>query len=151
VGAEYNELVFGINIKDQRQKIKNKNTMEVTGNGNSNRKTEFQGRTYRFALDVIQLIDSLPKERTAGAISDQLIRSATSIGANVVEAQASSSKKDYANFFGYALKSANETKFWLSLLRDAGKTSGEQVDPLIKEVSEVANVLGASLVTMRKK
>ncbi len=81
--------------------------MEVTGNGKSNRKNEFQDRTYRFALEVIHLIDRLPKDRTAGPIIDQLIRSATSIGANVVEAQASSSKKDYANFFTYALKSAN--------------------------------------------
>jgi len=76
-------------------------------------KEEFEGRVYRFALDIIGFIEQLPKGQVSNVISDQLLRSATSIGANVVEAQAAASRKDYTNFFAHALKSANETKFWL--------------------------------------
>ena len=71
-------------------------------------KDEFRQRVYRFALDIIRYVEQIPKEQTSRIISGQLLRSATSIGANVVEAQGAASKKDYTNFFTYALKSANE-------------------------------------------
>jgi four helix bundle protein len=76
-------------------------------------KDEFKRRVYRFALDIIEFVDRLPVEQTSRIIADQLVRSTTSIGANVIEAQAASSRKDYTNFFAHALKSANECKFWL--------------------------------------
>jgi four helix bundle protein len=85
-------------------------------------KEEFRQRVYKFALDIIEFIEQLPKEQTSRIIGDQLLRSATSVGANVAEAQGAVSKKDYTNFFAHALKSANETKFWLSLLQDSGKS-----------------------------
>ncbi|MDO9573449.1 MAG: four helix bundle protein [Candidatus Contubernalis sp.] len=69
-------------------------------------KEEFRARVYRFALDTIAFVERLPKGQAARIISEQLLRSATSIGANVVEAQGASTRKDYTNFFSYALKSA---------------------------------------------
>jgi four helix bundle protein len=114
-------------------------------------KEEFKGRVYRFALDVISFIERVPKGQTSRVIGDQLLRSATSIGANVIEAQGAASRRDYTNFFAYALKSANETKFWLSLLRDSGKAKGETTDQLIKEATEIANILGASILTLKGK
>ena len=84
-------------------------------------KDEFKSRTYRYALDVIKFADKLPVEQISRIITDQLVRSTTSIGANVVEAQAASSRRDYTNFFTYALKSANECQFWLGLLKDSGR------------------------------
>jgi len=92
-------------------------------------KSVFKDRVYRFALDVIGFVDGLPAEQISRIITDQLLRSTTSIGANVIEAQAASSRKDYTNFFTYALKSANECKFWLGLLRDSGR--GDKKRPLI--------------------
>ena len=77
------------------------------------------------------------------------MRSACSIGANIMEAKASSSKKDYMNYFSIALKSANETIFWLSLVRDSKKADGVEADRLVKEAKEIANILGASLLTMK--
>lgn len=71
--------------------------------------------------------------------------------ANVVEAVAASSRKDYIKFYFYALKSANESKYWLCLLKDSGKVSVETVDPLIKEADEISKILGASVVTLKKK
>ena len=114
-------------------------------------KDEFKKRTYRFALEIIKLIDEMSRDKTCDIIGNQLLRSATSIGANVVEANAASSKKEYTNFFSYALKSANETRFWLELLRDSGKAKKDLTDRLIAETVEIANILGASILTLRGK
>jgi len=120
-------------------------------NDRSKFKEEFRDRVYRFALDTIVFIEGLAKDQTSRVISDQLLRSATSIGANVVEAQSAASRKDYANFFTHALKSANETKFWLSLLRDAGKAEEKATNKLLSEVTEIANILAASILTLKGK
>ncbi len=118
-------------------------------NDRSKFKNEFKERVYKFALDTIFLIEQLPKGQVSNIISEQLLRSATSIGANVVEAQGAPSKKDYAHFFSHALKSANETKFWLSLLRDSSKGNKETTDKLLKETIEIAKILAASIITMK--
>ena len=90
----------------------NKRVKTKMQNDKAKFKDEFKNRVYRFALDVIRFVDRLPVEQTSPIISDQLLRSTTSIGANVIEARAASSRKDYTNFFAHALKSANECKFW---------------------------------------
>ncbi len=82
-------------------------------------------------------------------IANQLLRSATSIGANIIEAQASSSKKDFINFINYALKSANETKYWLGLLKDSGKADKEEINKLLKEVIEISRLLGSSILSLK--
>ena len=112
-------------------------------------KEEFGARVYRFALDVIGFVDRLPAEQTSRIITDQLMRSTTSIGANVIEAQAASSRKDYTNFFTHALKSANECKFWLGLLRDSGRGDKQTINTLVKEATEIANILAASILTLK--
>ena len=106
-------------------------------------------RVYRFALDIIAFVDRLPKGQVSNVIGEQLIRSATSIGANVVESQGAASRKDYANFFSHALKSANETKFWLGLLRDSGKADKESADKLLKETTELAKILATSILSLK--
>lgn len=97
-------------------------------NDKSKFKEELKKRVYRFALDIIKFIDDLPKDKSCEIIGNQLLRSSTSIGANVVEAGTASSRKDFTNFFNHALKSANESKFWLALLKDSGKASKELCD-----------------------
>ncbi len=114
-------------------------------------KNEFKKRIYGFTLSLISLVDGLKKDFSSQVIGKQLLRSATSVGANYIEAQAASSKKDFANFFHHSLKSANESKFWLSLLKDAGKANKNQVDILLKELIEISNILGASLLTIKNK
>jgi four helix bundle protein len=93
----------------------------------------------------------LPKGQVSNVLSEQLLRSATSIGANVIEAQGAPSKKDYAHFFTYALKSANETKFWLGLLRDSGKADKVATDKLLEETTEIAKILAASIITLKRR
>jgi four helix bundle protein len=114
-------------------------------------KDEFKRRVYKLALDVIRLVDRLPVEQASRIISDQLLRSTTSIGANVIEAQAASSRKDYINFFAHALKSANECKFWLELLRDSGRGDKDSVNRLLREATEIANIMATSILTLKGK
>ncbi len=107
-------------------------------------------RAYNFSLSVIKFIDLLNKnDFSIKIIANQLLRSATSIGANIIEAQASSSKKDFINFINYALKSANETKYWLGLLKDSGKADKEEINKLLKEVIEISRLLGSSILSLK--
>ena len=90
-------------------------------------KADLKDRAYAYAIRVINFIDTLPNDKATQIIADQLLRSAMSIGANIIEARGSSSKRDFANFFSYSLKSANESVYWLELLRDARKVDGTEM------------------------
>jgi len=110
---------------------------------------EFIKRALIFAVDVIHFTKTLPNERAFWVITDQLIRSACSIGANMTEAGSASSKKDYINFYSHALKSANETVYWLTLLNELAPNS-KTVDKLMKEAEELCRILAASIITMKR-
>ncbi|MBN1795166.1 MAG: four helix bundle protein [Sedimentisphaerales bacterium] len=120
-------------------------------NQNVNHKTELKYRAYKYSIRIIEFLDNLPNNNSSQIIASQLLRSATSIGANIVEAQASSSKKDFTNFFNHSLKSANESLYWLGLLRDAKKINNPELEYLLTETKELANILGSSLLTLRGK
>ena len=93
----------------------------------------------------------MPSQKIYWVITDQLLRSSTSIGANIIEAKSSSSKKDFIKFYEIALKSANETKYWLGLLRDATDADKSKVNQLLKEIEEISKILGSSLLTFKNK
>lgn len=114
-------------------------------------KQDFIHRAFLFSIAIIQLTEKLPNIRSCWIIADQLIRAATSIGANIIEAKSASSKKDYINFYTHALKSANETKYWLALLKATNTSLSDIVNPLLQEVTELANILAASILTMKNK
>ena len=120
-------------------------------NQNSKLKTNLKHRAYQYSIKIIEFIDTLPKNTCIEIIGKQLLRSATSIGANIVEAKGASSKKDFTNFFSHALKSANESLYWLGLLRDAKKINNAQLEYLLSETKELANMLGSSLLTLKGK
>ena len=114
-------------------------------------KSGSQERTYWFTLKIIELIDKLPKETSTQIIAKQLLRSASSIGANIAEAKGSSSRKDFTNYFNYSLKSAHETVYWLGLLKDANKFDKEAIDSLVDELKEITRILGSSILTLKSK
>lgn len=115
-------------------------------------KIELKQRAYVYALKVIKFLDSLDEpDLSVQVIARQLLRSATSIGANIIEAQAGRTRKDFTNFFSHALKSSNESKFWIGLLRDSKKADQEQANKLLQETHEIANMLGASVLTLKGK
>ena len=114
-------------------------------------KTQLISRAFNLARRTIALADKFPNKRSAWVIADQLIRAATSIGANIIEAQAASSKRDFVNFLNYALKSGNETKFWLALDKDIMPNNLQEIDALRQEVDELTKILGSSISTLRGK
>lgn len=114
-------------------------------------KSDLKSRCYSFSLAMIAFIDSLPNERSCWVIGDQLLRSGTSIGANLVEATSSSSRLEFKKFHEVALKSANETKYWLGLLRDSGKAAVNRSNDLLKEATEVANMIAAGVLKLKGK
>jgi len=120
-------------------------------NENSKVKTELKHRSYQYSIKIIEFIDTLPKDNSTNVIEKQLLRSATSIGANIVEAKGASSKRDFTNFFSHSLKSANESLYWLGLLRDAKKINNPQLEYLLRETKELANILGLSILTLKGK
>ena len=122
-----------------------------TQNHNSNLKTNLRHRAYKFSLAVIKFISTLPNSRIYWVITDQLLRSATSIGANLIEAKAASSKRDFIRFYEIALKSANESKYWLYVLKDSSLVEKDKIEPLIEEVNQISNMLGSSVLTMKGK
>lgn len=115
---------------------------------------QFRVRIYNFVLRLIRFLNKLPQVQVIKEIISQLMRSSTSMGANYFEAQGASSKKDYQNFFAYALKSSNETKFWLSVLIDSGLVPQNLVPEakwLLQEAKELANIFAASILTIKGK
>jgi len=114
-------------------------------------KSDLKFRCYNFSLKIIALADTLPNKRSAWIIIDQLIRSATSIGANLIEARASSSRLEFKKFYEISLKSANETKYWLGLLRDVKLADEKIINSLLKEVDEISNMLGAGVLKLKNK
>jgi len=120
-------------------------------NYNPKSKSDINERAYKFGLNIIDLTNKLPNKRSAWVISDQLIRSATSIGANLVEGRAASSRLEFKKFYEISLKSANETKYWLSLLKDSGLTTKETIVPLLNEVTELANMLASGVMKLKIK
>ncbi len=115
------------------------------------KKDEFDRRLYKYAIAIVKFIDSFPNDSSSLVMAKQLMRSGTSVVANIVEAKGASSKKDYINYFIHSLKSSNESKFWIGLARDTGKVEKDKADALLKETVEISNILGASIITMKKK
>ena len=120
-------------------------------NLNSKFKSDLKSRCYKFSLDIIELTNDLPNKRSAWIITDQLIRSATSIGANLVEAKSSSSRLEFKKFYEISLKSANETIYWLNLLGDTRLVSLDKTKVLLIEARELANMLAAGVIKLKAK
>jgi len=118
---------------------------------NSKFKSDLRDRCFKFGLDVIRLTDNLPKKRSAWVISDQVIRSSCSVGANLVEAKGSSSRLEFKKFFEIALKSANESKYWLELLKESKLTTPKSTDPIITELQEITNMIAAGVIRLKNK
>lgn len=122
-----------------------------TQNQNANLKTDLRSRTYQFSLTIIQFVSVFPNQRVYWILADQLLRAATSVGANIIEAKASSSRKEFIKYYEIALKSSNETLYWLLLLKDSHLVTDAQTLPIIQESTEISNMLGSSILTLKGK
>ncbi len=105
-----------------------------------------------FSKSIIAFIRNQKIERLFYSLFDQLLRSATSIGANVVEGSAGSTDKDFINYHAIALKSANETKYWLCLIRDSIEVSDrEDLDKFIHEADELSKIIAAIILNVKAR
>jgi len=103
---------------------------------------DLQNRLFRFAVDVIRAVRKLPKGVEFEVISKQLIRSATSTGANYDEAQGAVSKADFSNKIGISLKEIRESDYWIRIIIDIFDNHDEWLR-LNKESQEIMKILGS--------
>ncbi|MFH1379603.1 MAG: four helix bundle protein [bacterium] len=108
---------------------------------------KIQNLSYDFSLDIIKLVRLIPKDTAGYILGRQLIRSGTSIGANIEEGQGAGSKKDFIFKMNIAKKEARETKYWLRLIADSSIVDKNKMAHIIKECSSIINILTAIVKT----
>lgn len=108
-------------------------------------------RTANFSEEIILFVQKLPKNNINNPLISQLIRSATSIGANYCEANGASSKKDFKNKIYICKKEAKETKYWLQIISTANPEHREQCRKLWKEVQELTLIFSKIVLTIEGK
>lgn len=109
-------------------------------------------RAFQFALRIVNLCQRLSKNPGVGqTISKQLLRSGTSIGANVEEGQAAQSRADFVSKYSIARKEARETHYWLRLLAESQIVSLTQIDGLLTESNELIAILTSIIKKCRKE
>lgn len=107
-------------------------------------------KSYSFALQIIRLYKSLLKQNEF-VLSKQLLRSGTSIGANVEEALAGQSRADFLSKMSIASKEARETHYWLRLIRDSETIFKTEVEPLLTESESIVKILTSIVKTTAQK
>lgn len=106
-------------------------------------------KTYAFALRIIKMCRYLQKDNREYVLSDQILRSGTSIGANVEEACSAQSKKDFIHKLSIAQKEAFETRYWLRLLEDSDEIKKEHGESMINDCNEIIRLLTSILKTTK--
>ncbi|MEM1260100.1 MAG: four helix bundle protein [Bacteroidota bacterium] len=106
-------------------------------------------KSYEFALAIITLYKELASSRKEYILSKQLLRSGTSIGANVAEANGAISKKDFSSKISIAYKESLETKYWLSLLRDSKYIDSDRANTIIEKADELSRIMFSILKSTR--
>lgn len=110
-----------------------------------------RNKSYAFALRIIKLYQYLSSENKEYVLSRQVLRSGTAIGALISEAKFGQSKADFISKMNIALKEANETDYWLSLLKDSGYINEKQYKSLNKEINELISMLVSTVKTLKGK
>ena len=106
-------------------------------------------KSYQFALRIVRLYKFIVAEKTEYVLSKQILRSGTSIGANIEEANQGQSKADFIHKLSIAQKEAFETDYWLRLLRDTDYITKAQADSLLVDCQELQKLLTTSIKTAK--
>jgi len=104
---------------------------------------DIEPRTFRFAAQVLRLVRDLPRDDAARAVSRQLARSGTSVGANVEEAQGAPSRREFLHRMNIARGEARETLYWLRLARELDMLPEQRLSPALSEADELVRILTA--------
>ena len=108
-------------------------------------------KSFNFAIRIVNLFKHLKDEKKEFIISKQLIRSGTSIGANISEAIEAQSKKDFISKLSISLKEANETKYWLNLLIATGYLDKKLGSSYLFDINEIIKILVSILKTSKRR
>lgn len=106
-------------------------------------------KSYDFALKIIQLYKTINRGKKEYILSKQLLRSGTSIGANISEANGAISKADFSAKISISYKESLETKYWLSLLKDSNYLDAKEANSLIEDAGELSRIMFSILKTTR--
>jgi len=109
------------------------------------------GKAYAFALEVVKIYKLLSNERKEYVLSKQLLRSGTSIGANINEAISGQSKRDFVHKLNIALKEARETNYWLNLIKDGEYISSKEFESLNNKCNEIIKMLSSIIITTKER
>lgn len=112
---------------------------------------EMKKRTKKFALRAIQLSESLPHTRAGNIVANQLIRSATSVGANYRAACRARSKADFVSKIGVTLEESDESGYWTEIIEESGMKPGQETADFLKEANELIAIFVASSNTARRE
>ena len=112
--------------------------------------TDIQQRTFEFAKRIVKLVDRLPRTLAAMEIGRQMLRSGTSVGANMQEADAAESRSDFIHKVSIALKEARETRYWLTLTDATILSNDPEVQALLQESTELTKILFTIIANARK-
>ena len=115
------------------------------------RENILKDKSYKFALRIVNLYKHLSVEKKEYVLSKQILRSGTSVGANITEANQAQSKSDFIHKLAISLKEAVETEYWLCLLRDGEFLSTIQAESLLEDCKELIRILTSSIKTAKLK
>ena len=114
---------------------------------------DIRKRSYAYSLRAIKLYQALQagKDGVGWVLGKQYLRAATSIGANVEEAQSAESRSDFIHKYGIAQKEAKESHYWLRLLADSGIVAARRLAPLMRETEQLYAVVTAIIVNAKRR
>ena len=138
-------LGYNRNSKSKNNQIQRKSQNQIS---KEDKIFDIRERSYQFALRVIQISNGLPKTLPFNIIKSQLLKSGTSIGANIEEADGSISKRDFLNKTVIARKEAKETKYWLRIIASQ-QIENNNIENDIKEIQEIINILSVMINKVR--
>jgi len=116
------------------------------------RPADIRARSFAYALRAIKLYQFLEKQRGGAAriVGRQSLRAATSIGANIEEAQSAESRPDFIHKCGVAQKEARESQYWLKLLAGSGIVAEKKLHPMIQETDEILAILSSIIIHAKR-
>ncbi len=108
-------------------------------------------KSYSFALEIVKLYKILVSEHKEFVLSKQLLRSGTSIGANINEVMSSESKKDFIHKLAIAQKEVRETAYWINLLKDSSYIELENYNQMNQKCNELLKIISSIILTTKEK
>lgn len=136
---------------DYRHSICQPNNMQITKNPNKQINRDIHERIYKFVIRVIKLTKELPKNPQNDVIIYQIVKSATSMGANDQEADAAESKKDFIAKYTIVKKENKETNYWLRVIEDTNPGFSERMVDIKQEGNELIRIVSAIVINTKRK